>query len=102
MSNILIIGNGFDIYHGLPTRYDDFLYLANHWIVFYEKYLTAQNSGKKNEKIEICLKNGKLCMEAFDEYVQHKNIFYDDHIQYLNEHIVSNSWINHFLKVKLK
>ena len=23
--NILVIGNGFDLAHGLPTRYDDFL-----------------------------------------------------------------------------
>ena len=24
-TNILIIGNGFDLYHDLPTRYTDFL-----------------------------------------------------------------------------
>ena len=38
MSNILIIGNGFDIYHGLPTRYNDFLFLAENWNSFIEKY----------------------------------------------------------------
>lgn len=27
--NILIIGNGFDLAHGLPTSYDDFLNLSN-------------------------------------------------------------------------
>lgn len=27
--NILIIGNGFDIAHGLPTRYKDFLGIMN-------------------------------------------------------------------------
>lgn len=36
MSNILIIGNGFDIYHGLPTRYTDFLFLARNWDYFLE------------------------------------------------------------------
>lgn len=27
--NILVIGNGFDLAHGLPTKYTDFLYFCN-------------------------------------------------------------------------
>lgn len=26
MINILVVGNGFDIAHGMPTKYSDFLY----------------------------------------------------------------------------
>ncbi|MCI9663917.1 MAG: hypothetical protein HFI46_08585 [Lachnospiraceae bacterium] len=32
------IGNGFDLYHKLPTRYTDFLFLAKNWEVFYALY----------------------------------------------------------------
>lgn len=28
--NILLLGNGFDLYHKLPTRYDNFLHTVNH------------------------------------------------------------------------
>lgn len=38
MHDILIIGNGFDLYHKLPTRYIDFLFLTQHWNDFYNDY----------------------------------------------------------------
>lgn len=32
--NIFLVGNGFDLYHGLPTKYENFLhtmeYIINH------------------------------------------------------------------------
>lgn len=34
--NILLIGNGFDLAHGLPTKYTDFL----EWIIEYRKFYT--------------------------------------------------------------
>lgn len=36
--NILIIGNGFDLYHKLPTSYKDFLFFTKHWNEFKEEY----------------------------------------------------------------
>ena len=37
-NNVLIIGNGFDLYHKLPTRYTDFLFLVRNWEKFYSLY----------------------------------------------------------------
>ena len=55
MNEILIIGNGFDIYHGLPTRYSDFIFLAEHWEDFYNETLSARplvlNCKRKMNKI---------------------------------------------------
>lgn len=57
MNDILIIGNGFDIYHGLPTRYSDFLFLAENWKYFYKKY--GDGLSEKNDKqINVRLNGG--------------------------------------------
>ena len=32
MKRLLFIGNGFDLAHGLPTRYTDFLYVCQKYI----------------------------------------------------------------------
>lgn len=32
MKRILFLGNGFDLAHGLPTRYTDFLYICKKYI----------------------------------------------------------------------
>ena len=100
MSKVLIIGNGFDIYHGLPTRYNDLLFLAEHWKEFYEVYNNSSVIGDKDEQISVRLENGKLTNESFVDYAEHKYIFDDSHVQYLNEHIESNSWIKYFVDIK--
>jgi hypothetical protein len=41
--NILVMGNGFDLAHGLPTRYNDFLN-------FIEEYFKYKNLGESQEK----------------------------------------------------
>lgn len=35
MSDILLIGNGFDLAHGLPTGYNQFLALLKKWSLFH-------------------------------------------------------------------
>lgn len=100
MSRVLIIGNGFDIYHGLPTRYNDFLFLAEHWNDFYEAYSTSTATGDKEEQISVRLDCGKLSAESFGDYAEQRCVFDDEHIQYLNDHITSNAWIKYFLDVR--
>ena len=39
--NILLLGNGFDLYHKLPTRYDNFLHTVNFLINSYTKEMTT-------------------------------------------------------------
>ncbi len=36
--DVLIIGNGFDLYHKLPTRYIDFLFLVKNQSDFFDDY----------------------------------------------------------------
>ena len=36
--NILVIGNGFDLAHGLPTTYKDFLAFTDEFIKFEKSY----------------------------------------------------------------
>lgn len=86
MSRVLIIGNGFDIYHGLPTRYNDFLFLAEHWHDFYDSYSNSTATGDKDEQIPVRLDCGKLSAESLVDYAEQRYVFDDVHIQYLNDH----------------
>lgn len=99
MNDILIIGNGFDIYHGLPTRYSDFLFLAENWEYFYKKY--GDGLSEKNDKqINVRLNGGKLSKDSLSDFAQYKNIFCQESIEYLNENITQNAWINYFKQIK--
>lgn len=60
MSNILIIGNGFELYHRLTIRYSDFLFLADNWTYFINKYNSSTASGDENKLINIKFDNGWL------------------------------------------
>ncbi len=40
--NILVIGNGFDLAHGLPTKYTDFLKFTELFVNCYEKVQNRQ------------------------------------------------------------
>ena len=101
MSNILIIGNGFDIYHGLPTRYTDFLFLARNWDYFLEVYNNSTAVGGKDKLIEVRLGNGCLTRETLIDFAQHKEVFDKNNIEYLNNHITNNTWIKYFLDTEL-
>jgi len=48
-NNVLIIGNGFDLYHKLPTRYTDFLFLVKNWEEFYTLYTAELAKGERTE-----------------------------------------------------
>lgn len=100
MSNILIIGNGFDIYHGLPTRYNDFLFLAENWDCFIEKYNHSTTTGDNYNLIDVRLDNGCLSNGSLEDFALNKNIFNEANIKYLNDNIGTNAWIKYFLKIK--
>ena len=48
MNKVLLVGNGFDLAHGLLTSYGDFLYLMQNWNEFKKAY--KQEIEKYNEK----------------------------------------------------
>lgn len=61
--NILLIGNGFDLEHNLPTSYNDFLRLCKRVIALY-------NSSKKEFKYNLASENLDEC--EINEYIRGK------------------------------
>ena len=93
-SNILIIGNGFDLYHDLPTKYIDFLLFANHWSFFYSEYNDAQHNHKQGLTKRIITTWDPDNMSYFaDYYYSEMN---KDNIIYLEENLNRNLWIQFF------
>lgn len=95
--NILIIGNGFDLYHKLPTRYSDFMFFASEWDTFYQTYLL--NCDKTGDQMQIRVPltdRGELTQEALAEFGKHSYLMDKKHIDFLNHHLRSNTWIQCF------
>ena len=112
--NILIIGNGFDLAHGLPTRYDDFLDFCEtvRRIYTYSGDASLKDYIYQNIddwEINDDIKN--LLLEAFDKRDCKKN-FNDDctynlkvtiSYKFLDEfysHIDENTWLEYFMKYR--
>ena len=77
-NNVLIIGNGFDLYHKLPTRYTDFLFLVRNWEKFYSLYteqlIKSHNmrSETEHEQFSVSVNEyGKLTEEALEDFANH-------------------------------
>lgn len=90
--NILVLGNGFDLAHGLPTKYEHFL----EFVDIYKKYRnilipgeSRKSAWEKEEGLrqEFLLYLANLCD-------QKKKIFAE-----LAEMISENIWIDYFLSV---
>lgn len=98
MKKILVVGNGFDLAHGLPTRYSDFLYFialcmknfsqTTMW-AFLDKELLARSIGNiltgdcKNNKItELFDNNRKEIFDALNSQST-KTFLNNDLLQYL-------------------
>ncbi len=80
--NILVIGNGFDLAHGLPTRYMDFL----EFIEKYEEYY--------NNSFVYC--DYTYIAVYFKDLKENRSDIYNQ----INSLINENRWIHHFLTLK--
>lgn len=78
--DILVIGNGFDVAHGLPTKYDQFL-------DFVRYFRTTYRIDEDIKDIEASIRNyvSNLSDDAQSEYY---NLIFD------------NVWFEHFIKTK--
>ncbi|WP_455089076.1 AbiH family protein [Peptoanaerobacter stomatis] len=86
--NILVIGNGFDLAHGLPTKYGDFLDSVEAVKLFnndYNKYI-ENLEGLKKELYKKVLP------------LENDNRLKDGYGGILYEYIKENFWIEHFFK----
>lgn len=77
--NILVIGNGFDLAHGLPTRYDDFLTFVDEFI----KYKVT------NE-----------CNQRFLDYFKYLSETNINLYKQIDKLIEDNRWLNYFFNIK--
>lgn len=85
--NILIIGNGFDLAHGLPTTYKDFLKFTDK----FEEYRLRNEDGD-----ELLQENDGSSDYFFNLFGNKVNKNVRDLIQELNALIKNNVWIKYF------
>ena len=89
--NILIIGNGFDLAHGLPTKYEHFL-----------KYVDAFKRFKDICKQESVKADWETANEEDKDFILHFANLYDKKPQIYKEieNLISNNvWIDYFWKI---
>ncbi len=97
--NILIIGNGFDLYHKLPTSYKDFLFFTKHWNEFKEEYDKQKKTEmpQNNKRIKVRLGNrNELTLESLNDFAKHAYLYSKEHITYLDNHVKHNAWLYYF------
>ena len=73
--NILIIGNGFDIAHGMPTKYGDFLNFIRRYVEFRNSNeVSIQNEEAFEDIIKLKIKNPELYEEI--DVLTNDNVWY--------------------------
>lgn len=96
--NILVIGNGFDLAHGLPTTYKDFLAFTDEFIKYEKNYLDGSHVfSEETVKFE----------EYFWDLIVTRRDYGEDKdaeklINELKELIQDNMWLKHFHNVQIK
>ncbi len=105
-NNVLIIGNGFDLYHKLPTRYTDFLFLVKNWGEFYTLYTAELAKGErtessdKHEQFNVSVDEyGRLTSEALTDYANHASCLDNESMSILGDIISRNVWIKYFIEI---
>ena len=100
MTDLLIVGNGFDLYHGLPTRYTDFLKFISYWSIFWDNY-------NGEAKAQVCTpfrvklsEQNEIIEELMRDFASHQGYYKYEHLEFINSHI-DNLWIQYFLKKQL-
>lgn len=110
MNKVLLVGNGFDLAHGLWTSYNDFLFLMKNWNEFeYEYEEEKRNIEKSKDKVNKSVSSEKDIFELFDFIIDEekeseikkfiKNIVGMDRalLDKLKKIIDTNSWVNYFI-----
>lgn len=95
--NILIIGNGFDIYHGLPTKYSDFLEFIKQWKNFYDWFRKNLNNYYDGDpkNLTIRLNNGSISLDSIVDFSKYASVYNLKEINYINDNFENNFWLNH-------
>lgn len=106
--NILLIGNGFDLAHGLPTYYNDFLGFCQGTRRIYnsDRYVSSIDYNKKLESWVKNNENKNILSDAFDKRIcmeNNENGTNDIEVttpnatlEELYTHLKDNTWLNYF------
>lgn len=104
--NILVIGNGFDIAHGLPTKYIDFLKFIRLINDVYNKTVSDVNKPTKEYLLEVLLETDKKHNNCECDYVLSPKllkVLKNKSLKELNDDIYkiysltnTNFWIKYF------
>lgn len=94
--NILVIGNGFDLAHGLPTGYKDFLRFTNEYLDY--KKTVVEGGGQLSWDDQDDVRFYKYFIELYNN---RDNVIEKRIIDELNTYIPSNSWLDHFNRVQI-
>lgn len=99
-NDVLIIGNGFDLYHKLPTRYTDFLVVVENWAEFWTLYrnnikIEETENEVERETFSVSLgENGRLTQRALQDFANHAANLNSRNLEELNDIIYGNRNIN--------
>ena len=96
MANLLIVGNGFDLYHHLPTRYTDFLFFVNNWSTFRLEYARAAKETEPNQHLDISRSaSGELIMKSIYDFANYKNAYSLERLTIFDKSR-NNCWVEYF------
>ena len=84
--NILVIGNGFDLAHDLPTRYQDFLGFVERFLNIINTPQILQQGGLNNAEKSVY------------EYINHLIFSEQKLCKELEQLVKDNIWIEYFLQ----
>lgn len=103
--NILLIGNGFDLAHGLPTSYKDFLFFIEYVEYCHDIELgegkmhpSTPETTNKNQKKIVDFIEDKINSENIEKDDESKNVDYKDIIEKVYNITYENIWLNYFNK----
>ena len=84
MNNVLLIGNGFDVAHGLATSYNDFLLIMKRWPDFFSTIKDA----RKGRVIAV--------ENPFFKFACNAKFIDEDNLNKLGDIIQRNSWVQYY------
>lgn len=99
--NMLVIGNGFDLAHGRPTRYEDFLKFAKYIMMTKDPHISKTEFQRNLVDVHRDIKT--YILKAFDDRIvspsgiTNKNIFIQEIYELLNK----NVWYDFFQSVRV-
>ena len=96
--NILLVGNGFDLYHKLPTRYDNFLHTVDFLVKYYKPEMKTIADVFCDNRIQ---KEDAFISEC---YLKHKEVYEkialeESDIEEIKSVAKQNLWFSYLIRI---